>query len=126
MRSYDNAIDPQEVDDNKCLPDMPCERPDKCHLPVSALDSNSLTMLRELYAEDFEKFGYETEVRASRERFRLSASTRPHSVADAHSTAYAPWTADAPSTAYAPLHLMPPPADAIDFFFHFARSMDKI
>ena len=79
MRSYDNAIDPQEVDDNKCLPDMPCERPDKCHLPVSALDSNSLTMLRELYAEDFEKFGYETEVRASRERFRLSASTRPHS-----------------------------------------------
>lgn len=79
MRSYDNAIDPQEIDDNQCLPDMPCERPDKCHLPVSALDSNSLTMLRELYAEDFEKFGYETEVRASRERFRLSASTHPHS-----------------------------------------------
>jgi hypothetical protein len=79
MRSYDNAIDRKEIDDNQCLPDMPCERPDKCKLPVSALDDNSLTMLRELYAQDFEKLGYETEVLASRERFRLSVSTRPHS-----------------------------------------------
>ena len=78
MRSYGNAIDAQEIDDNQCLPLMPCDRPDHCKLPVSALDDKSLAMLRELYAEDFKQLGYETEVLPSRERFRLSVSTRSH------------------------------------------------
>jgi len=78
MRSYDSAIDPKEIDDNQCLPLMPCERPDKCKLPVSALDDKSLTLLRELYAQDFEQLGYETEVLSSREHSRLSLSKRPH------------------------------------------------
>ena len=86
-----NATNPAKVSQGRIVSDVSVKSGRECANKArkgdgSALPcckeragANSLTMLRELYAEDFEKFGYETEVRASRERFRLSASTRPHS-----------------------------------------------
>lgn len=75
MLSYGNAIASKELENTHVLTD---ERPDLCRLSVSDLDSKSLAMLRELYAQDFEQHGYEPELLPSRERFRLSASKHSH------------------------------------------------
>ena len=61
MRPYGSeAIAWSDLLASRCPRNMPCH--DACELPVSALDSTTLALLSEVYANDFALFGYDREV----------------------------------------------------------------
>lgn len=67
MLPFDNPIPFGNLQRHRCPPSMPCKSfVEPCELPVGSLDHESRAMLHRVYRHDFERFGYDQQVRLSR------------------------------------------------------------